>query len=79
MLFLQAVWGTLRDMSPYYIKKTFMLVESILWDAPQRICLDIELEYIRLKRVSYQNPDPEPKNESMANTLLSRYWRIYQQ
>ena len=79
ILFLRAVWGTLRDMSPHYVLKLYMIMKSVLWDAPQRFCLDIELEYLRLKRVSCHipKPDPEPKNESMVNTLLSRYSRIY--
>ena len=75
MMFLKAVWGTLQDMGPFYIENVYGLGKRILWDAPQRFYLDIELEYLRLKRIA--EPDPEPERKKMINTLLSRYWRIY--
>lgn len=79
MMFLKAVWGTLQDMGPLYINNVYGLGKRILWDAPQRFYLDIELEYLRLKRISEPEPepDPEPERKKMKNSLLSRYWRIY--
>ena len=79
MMFLQAVWGTLYDMSPYYVNNLYTLSKTILWDAPQRFYLDIELEYLRLKRLSEPEPQPEPEpgKKRLINTLLSRFWRIY--
>ena len=80
-MFLKAVWGTLQDMGPFYIENVYGLGKRILWDAPQRFYLDIELEYLRLKRIAEPDPEPEPEPEperkKMINTLLSRYWRIY--
>ena len=79
MMFLKAVWGTLQEMGPFYIENVYGLGKRILWDAPQRFYLDIELEYLRLKRIAEPDPEPEPEPErkKMINTLLSRYWRIY--
>ena len=79
MLLFLAVWGTLRDMTPYYLSNLCTMTRKILWDAPQRFYLDIELEYLRLKRLSEPEPEPEPEPEQkrLINALLSRFWRIY--
>ena len=79
MLILRAIWGTLCEMTPHYLSNLCTMTKSILWDAPQRFYLDIELEYLRLKRLAEPEPEPEPEPERkrLINTLLSRFWRIY--
>ena len=79
MLFLLAIWGTLRDMTPHYLGNLCTMTKTVLWDAPQRFYLDIELEYLRLKRISEPEPEPEPEPEQkrLINAFLSRFWRIY--
>jgi len=77
MLILRAIWGTLYDMTPYYLSNLCTMTKTVLWDAPQRFYLDIELEYLRLKRISEPEPEPEPEQKRLINAFLSRFWRIY--
>jgi hypothetical protein len=77
MLILRAIWGTLYDMTPHYLGNLCTMTKTVLWDAPQRFYLDIELEYLRLKRLSEPEPEPEPEQKRLINAFLSRFWRIY--
>lgn len=45
-----AVYNTLLSMGPYYANNVLKWFLSALWDAPRRVYLDIDLEYMKLKR-----------------------------
>lgn len=77
MLILRAIVSTIFEMTPYYMLHAYAIGKSIVWDAPRRFYLDVELEYLHLKRLSEPEPEPEPETKNLINTLLSRYWRIY--
>lgn len=76
MLIFKAIVTTIFEMTPYYMLHAYAVMKSVVWDAPYRFYLDVELEYLRLKRLSEPDPEPEP-DKSLVNAFLSRYWRIY--
>ena len=49
-MILYAVYNTMLTMGPYYLKSTYKWLKMAAWDAPVRIYLDIQLEYMRLER-----------------------------
>jgi|TARA_B110000914_G_C15398256_1_gene415882 hypothetical protein len=40
-------------MGPQYLVKTYNWFKTALWDAPQRLLLDIELEKLSIDRDNY--------------------------
>jgi hypothetical protein len=51
MLILRAIISTIFEMTPYYMLHAYAIGKSIAWEAPCRFYLDVELEYLRLKRL----------------------------
>lgn len=49
-IYLQAVAKTLYFTTPFYMMNTFKWVKAALVDAPCRVMLDIDIEYIYIKR-----------------------------
>ena len=49
-IYLQAVAKTLYFTTPFYMMNTFKWVKAALVDAPCRVILDIDIEYIYIKR-----------------------------
>jgi hypothetical protein len=49
MLFT-ALYNTTLSMGPYYLQSTYKWFKMILWDAPTRVILDVQLEQLRLER-----------------------------
>ena len=53
MIYLQAVCHTIISMGPQYLMKTYTWFKTALWDAPQRLFLDIELAKMEIDRDNY--------------------------
>ena len=49
-IYLQAIAKTLYFSMPFYTMNTFKWVKAALVDAPCRVMLDIDIEYISIKR-----------------------------
>lgn len=49
-MILVAIYNTILSMGPYYTTSTYKWFKSALWDAPMRLYLDIQLEYMRIER-----------------------------
>ena len=50
MIYIQAICQNLIYMGPHYLINTYNWAKCALWDAPQRLILDIELEKIAIER-----------------------------
>ncbi len=53
MIYLQAICHTLISMGPQLLVQTYNWFKTALWDAPQRLLLDIELEKLSIDRDNY--------------------------
>jgi hypothetical protein len=49
-MLLTALYNTMLSMGPYYLQSTYKWFRMVLWDAPTRIILDVQLEQLRLER-----------------------------
>jgi hypothetical protein len=49
-MYPQAIFNTLTSMGPHYATSIYKWFKMALWDAPIRLYLDIDLEYMRLDR-----------------------------
>ena len=49
-MYLYAIARTLYFTTPFYMMNTFKWVKAALVDAPCRVMLDIDIEYIYIKR-----------------------------
>jgi hypothetical protein len=49
-MLLTALYNTTLSMGPYYLQSTYKWFKMILWDAPTRVILDVQLEQLRLER-----------------------------
>jgi len=49
-MYFTAVVNTISTMGPYYAKSVYNWVKAAVWDAPLRVYLDVELEFLNLSR-----------------------------
>jgi hypothetical protein len=62
-MLLTAIYNTLHTMGPYYLTSTYKWFKAALWDAPVRICLDVQLEQMRLERNLSKDEEEEIHEE----------------
>jgi hypothetical protein len=62
-MLLTAIYNTLHTMAPYYLASTYKWFKAALWDAPVRICLDVQLEQMRLERNLSKDEEKEIHEE----------------
>lgn len=60
-MILIAIYGTVRTMSKHYFDNIVNWVKTAVWDAPRRVYLDVQLEYMRIER--YISMEEEMKLE----------------
>jgi len=49
-MYVKAIYRTITSMSSYYVENFCLWVKTVVWDAPRRIYLDIDLEKQKLER-----------------------------
>jgi hypothetical protein len=49
-MIFETFYNTMASMGPGYMSSTYKWFKMALWDAPFRIYLDLQLEYMKLKR-----------------------------
>lgn len=49
-MYIKAIYRTAISMGSFYMENFFKWVKMAVWDAPQRVYLDIELEKMKIER-----------------------------
>lgn len=60
-MLLTAIFNIVVGMGPYYMDSTYKWLKMALWDAPTRVFLDVQLEWMRLERNLSEDIDSEEK------------------
>ena len=64
----KAVFITIMTMGVHYIEHLCTWVKAVVWDAPRRVILDVQLEKYKLDREQFLSEKKSPENQDECVT-----------